>query len=242
MRFTVDDRVRCRVGPIEWAAGRVTMLHFREPSWPQGRVVPYQIELDTGELIFAPSDSDHLIRSEAVFDKLAAEEARESEAVSRRYREDVIARYPRLHAALFEPTELARFLDPKLHAALQLGDEAALRALWTEEARGLYSLPFFTAEYCTLFLEECDHFEAWCAASDVVCHRPNTMNNYGVVVDDFGMGQMMQELLRQCVQPLATLAGYADVGGDDLQTHHAFVVACAPQPGVDAVSDPPSAR
>ena len=46
---------------------------------------------------------------------------------------------------------------PSVRQALRSGDEAALRALWTEEARGLYSLRLFTAEFCTLLLEECEH-------------------------------------------------------------------------------------
>ena len=53
------------------------------------------------------------------------------------------------------------------------------------------------------------------------------MNNHGCVLDDFGLAPTMAELMRTVVQPLATLAGYADVGGDELRTHHAFVVAYA---------------
>ena len=40
-------------------------------------------------------------------------------------------------------------------------DRDALTALWREEARGLYSLRFFTAEYCAKLLEEVEHFEAF---------------------------------------------------------------------------------
>ena len=49
---------------------------------------------------------------------------------------------------------------PSVRQALRSGDEAALRSLWTEEARGLYSLRLFTVEFCVLLLEECEHFEA----------------------------------------------------------------------------------
>ena len=212
---------------MEWAPGRVIQLQYREDLWPDGRTVPYQVELDDGSLIYAPHDSDALIRSEALFEELVYEEKRDTEAAAAKYREDVIARYPRKHAALFEPSELPRFLDPALHAALQSGDSVALRALWTEEARGIYSLRFFTLEYCTMLLEETEHFEAWCTEAGVALHRPNTMNNHGAIVDDFGMADLMDTLMRTCVQPLARLAGYADVGGDQLATHHAFIVAYA---------------
>ena len=58
-------------------------------------------------------------------------------------------------------------------------------------------------------------------------HRPNTMNNHGAILDDFGFGPMMDAIMRQCVQPLARLAGYADVVGGEgrLRTHHAFIVS-----------------
>ena len=63
LRFAVGARVRCSIGPSEWAAGRVVQLHYREPGWPPGRTVPYQVALDdgSGELIFAPSDEERVI-------------------------------------------------------------------------------------------------------------------------------------------------------------------------------------
>ena len=160
LRFTVGERVRCRVSQSEWAPGCVVQLWYREPDWPEGQQAPYQVELDDGGLIFAPFDRDELIRAEATFEELRYAEAREDAQASARYREDIAARFTRKHAALYEPAELARFLTPALKEALRNGDEAALRALWTEEARGLYSLRLFTAEFCDLLLEECEHFEA----------------------------------------------------------------------------------
>lgn len=227
LRFTVGERVRCRVSQSEWAPGCVAQLWYHEPGWPETRLVPYQVELDDGRLIFAPLDKDELIRAEATFEKLLYAEEREGEQANARYREDIEARFTRKHPAIYEPAELQRFLNPALKDALRSGGEATLRALWNEEAQGLYSLRLFTAEFCELLLEECEHFEAWCAASDVRLHRPNTMNNHGAILDDFGFGPMMDAIMRQCVQPLARLAGYADVVGGEgrLRTHHAFIVS-----------------
>ena len=227
MRFAVGDRVCCRVGESEWAPGRIAKLSYREEHWPRGRVAPYQVQLDDGQHIFAPHDIDDLIRSELDFNRLLYEEKSDADAVSSSYREDIISRYPRKHAALFEPSELPRFLDRRLHAALESGDPDALRALWTEEARGLYSLRLVTDEYCTMLLEETEHFEAWCSEVGVALHRPNTMNNHGAILDDFGMDRAMDALMTTCVQPLASAAGFADVGGDELVSHHAFLVAYA---------------
>ena len=123
-------------------------VSYRETSWPARRVVPYQIHLDDGSLIYAPEDSSALIQAEATFEGALYEEEKESDVASSHYREDVCARYPRKHQALFEPDELFRFLSPSVRAALQSDAvEEALQALWKEEAKGLYSLPFFTSEF-----------------------------------------------------------------------------------------------
>eukprot|EP01041_Mallomonas_annulata_P000482 gene482-902_t len=65
LRFGLDTRVQCRVGPHPvkgWAAGTVVALHYAEPSWPPGAMAPYQIKLDDGRLIYAPQDADNVIR------------------------------------------------------------------------------------------------------------------------------------------------------------------------------------
>lgn len=65
LRFNIGDRVECRIGPHPvkgWAPGRIIKLYYSEPSWPPNMVVPYQIALHDGRLIFAPQDTDQLIR------------------------------------------------------------------------------------------------------------------------------------------------------------------------------------
>ena len=63
LRFAVGTRVQCRFGPAEWAAGQVVKQVYREDTWPRGRVVPYQVCLDDGELIFVPRDCDEVVRA-----------------------------------------------------------------------------------------------------------------------------------------------------------------------------------
>jgi len=230
LRFAVGDRVRCRIAPMEWAPGCIVATSYREPDWPPGRVAPYQIELDDSRLIFAPFDDDGLIRSEADFEQLLYKDKQASEKNSAAYRKDILARFPQKHAAIYQPAELERFVEPALMRALSLGGDdrtTTLCELLREEARGLYSLRIFTMEFCRLLLEECEHFEAWCAEAGVDLHRPNTMNNHGAILDDFGMSAMMDAVMTRCIQPLAVAAGFADVGGDVLVDHHAFLVSYA---------------
>jgi G3E family GTPase len=60
LRFPVGTRVRCNVGG--WEAGIVIQQWYRETLWPTGKYVPYQVQLDNGSLIWAPVDSNKLIK------------------------------------------------------------------------------------------------------------------------------------------------------------------------------------
>ena len=159
---------------------------------------------------------------------LDAKEAAGSEEVQTIYREMVRLQYPRRTPALYEPGELDRFIEPTLREAVASGDDARVLTLLHEESDGLFSFSLFTEEYCTLLLQECEAFEAWCDANRVEVKRPNTMNNYGAILDDFDMRDMMDAAMTQYVSPLSRLCGFADVvGGERLTSHHAFVVAYA---------------
>ena len=241
LRFALGDRVRCRTGARSWDAGLIVALEYRENDWPAEIHVPYQIELDNGQLIFAPQDDDHLIRAERDFERMVASAAVSSSlygtgddsaphTVHATYREKVLQSYPQKHPDLFDPKNLPRFLAPAFAAALRSpSPDAAIRSLWVEEARGLYSFELFSNDFCTWLLDECSHFEAWCLANAIDVHRPNTMNNHGAILDDFGLAQMMDEIMRTCVQPLLRPAGFLDVLGGEQQllSHHAFLVSYA---------------
>ena len=61
LRFAIGDKVKCNTGG-GFAKGTVVKLMYRDDEMPPGMVAPYQVKLDDGDLIYAPSDSDDLIR------------------------------------------------------------------------------------------------------------------------------------------------------------------------------------
>lgn len=63
LRFAVDDVVECNLGD-RWSTGKVVDLMYREQNMLPRRVTaaPYQVELENGSLIYAPSDSNEVIR------------------------------------------------------------------------------------------------------------------------------------------------------------------------------------
>jgi hypothetical protein len=62
LRFDLGASVLCRIGPDLWEPGTITKLWYRERQWPADAYAPYQIELSDGRMIFAPFDSDQVIR------------------------------------------------------------------------------------------------------------------------------------------------------------------------------------
>merc|ERR1711934_646024 len=60
LTYNVGDRVKCNCG--EWEAGTVHKLWYRESLWETGRYAPYQVQLDSGNLIYVPRDMPTFIR------------------------------------------------------------------------------------------------------------------------------------------------------------------------------------
>ena len=62
LRFQVGSRVECNTGGGSWSPGRVVALMYRDDGMPSGMVAPYQVQLDNGDLIYAPADEAEVIR------------------------------------------------------------------------------------------------------------------------------------------------------------------------------------
>merc|ERR1712216_47898 len=60
LRFKVGDKVVCMTG--DWSKGKVVKHWYREEYWETGRFAPYQVLLDSGDLIYVPKDVHALVR------------------------------------------------------------------------------------------------------------------------------------------------------------------------------------
>ncbi|XP_039580379.1 2-oxoglutarate and iron-dependent oxygenase domain-containing protein 2-like isoform X3 [Passer montanus] len=83
----------------------------------------------------------------------------------------------------------------------------------------IYRLPVFTQQFCQALLDELENFEQ----SDMPKGRPNTMNNYGVLLNELGMDEPFLTPLRERLRPITALL-YPELGGACLDSHKAFVV------------------
>jgi hypothetical protein len=133
--------------------------------------------------------------------------------------------YTPQHRHLYDLRE--QIFVPSLVRAVRAGDPAALRALCDEPRPGIHVFDMLQGRFGDELLDEIAHFERWCGDNDLPLIRPNTMNNYGAVLDSFGFQAFLQRMMVEYVRPLAALF-YPEVGGATLDEHHGFVVEYKP--------------
>ncbi|XP_067262456.1 2-oxoglutarate and iron-dependent oxygenase domain-containing protein 2 isoform X1 [Chanodichthys erythropterus] len=135
--------------------------------------------------------------------------------------------YTPLHQHVYHLQE--SFLAPELLqmvkycASSDATVEGLLKLIQTEAAPRVYRFPVFREEFCKELIEELEHFEQ----SDAPKGRPNTMNNYGILLNELGFDESFITPLREVyLRPLTALL-YSDCGGSCLDSHKAFVVKYA---------------
>lgn len=113
------------------------------------------------------------------------------------------------------------WFDPKFLEAKQradTGDAGAWRGLLQEECWEVYSFPLFTEAFCETLIAEMAHYEA----SGLPVRRPNSMNEYGLILNMIGLEPMLDRLQTEVWQPIAQELFPAI--GAEFDRHHSFIV------------------
>ncbi|KAG8044699.1 hypothetical protein GUJ93_ZPchr0075g2724 [Zizania palustris] len=138
------------------------------------------------------------------------------------YRQRILHLYKPLHQGLYNMHPSSFFL-PTFLEAIRSNTEDRFRSIMTEPIPGVYSFAMLQPGFCEMLLQEVENFERWVHTMKFKIMRPNTMNKYGAVLDDFGLEAMMNQFMEQFIAPISEVF-YPEVGGGTLDTHHAFVV------------------
>eukprot|EP00965_Chrysotila_dentata_P105795 3495046-Pleurochrysis_carterae.AAC.3 len=69
------------------------------------------------------------------------------------------------------------------------------RRTFAQVPKRVYSFEMLTPSFCKLLLDELDNYER----SGLPVTRPNSMNNYGLILNQIGMKPMLDEMQRKCV-------------------------------------------
>ncbi|XP_020789190.1 2-oxoglutarate and iron-dependent oxygenase domain-containing protein 2 [Boleophthalmus pectinirostris] len=84
----------------------------------------------------------------------------------------------------------------------------------------IYQFPVFEKQFCEELLQEMEHFEQSAAPKG----RPNTMNHYGILLNELGFDLgFITPLRERYLHPITSLL-YPDWGGHCLDSQKAFVV------------------
>ena len=141
-------------------------------------------------------------------------------------RQDAASAYVplRKHPELFSQHGWHKWVHPPLLEAIEelkaSGNDTALRALLREEIPGaVYSFQLVSDSFANIFLEELDGYYA----SGLPIDRPNSMNNYGIIVNNIGMRSAITHLQRTVLQPMAD-ALYPTQAAGGFDGHHSFMV------------------
>ena len=148
------------------------------------------------------------------------------------------------HPHLFDKANVEQtWLHPDCAAILEavraadanvLEDDAATvcRSRVAEEARQIFSFPLLRDELCQQLIEEVENFQE----TGLPARRPNSMNNYGLVLNSIGLRPALNELQR-CLHPIAR--ALFPVEGAQFDGHHSFVVSYKPEEdrGLDMHTD-----
>lgn len=124
-----------------------------------------------------------------------------------------------LHPDLSNPSLLSKHIDPALWRALESGGPLNIAELGHREAPGVFGMAIFTPEFCTMLMEEVAH--AHNQSNQYT--RPNTRNNYGVVLEELGFKPWLDDFLLKVLNPISAVF-FEDWGGGSLDSHHAFTI------------------
>lgn len=132
--------------------------------------------------------------------------------------------YQPLHPHVYHLQE--SYLAPKFKQIVEycrgsdISEEGLGDLLEEEAAARVYRFPVFEKSFCEELMEELEHFEQSSAPKG----RPNTMNHYGILLNELGFDEGFITPLRELyLHPLTSLL-YPDCGGRCLDSHKAFVV------------------
>jgi len=143
------------------------------------------------------------------------ERARESEpSVAKRYKP------LRKHPALFdvEAGWPAEWFDPEFVTALQDETGTAWSKILCEHVPGqVFSCKMFSEMFCDMLIEEVDHFRT----TGLPARRPNSMNNYGIILNEIGWRPMVN-ILQDCVLAHISKKWWHHILPFD--SHHTFIV------------------
>ncbi|XP_047340762.1 2-oxoglutarate and iron-dependent oxygenase domain-containing protein CP2-like [Impatiens glandulifera] len=149
----------------------------------------------------------------------------------RDYHLNIQSQYEPLHKELYT-MNAEDFFVPDFVKAVKDNTEESYRKIMAEPLSGVFVFDMFQQTFCQMLLSEVENFERWAQHTKNKIMRPNKINKFGAVLDDFGLKSMLNKMVEDFISPISAVF-FSAVGGTTLNSHHGFVV----EYGVDRDSD-----
>ncbi|KFK23712.1 hypothetical protein AALP_AAs61463U000100, partial [Arabis alpina] len=81
--------------------------------------------------------------------------------------------------------------------------EESFRSVIYEPYPGVYVFKMLQPRFCEMILSEVENFRRCANETKLRIIRPNTMTQYGVVLDDFGLDSMLEQLIESFIRPIS---------------------------------------
>lgn len=120
--------------------------------------------------------------------------------------------------ALFESLLRDEWLAPTLMNVVQAARNGTVHDAIRKEADGVYSFDLFQDAFSRALLDEVDNY----FETGLPVRRPNSMNNYGLILNEIGMKPAITELQQEVLLPIARVL-WPDIGSA-FHNHHSFMV------------------
>ncbi|KAI3720077.1 hypothetical protein L6452_20987 [Arctium lappa] len=175
-------------------------------------------------LLNVPRDTKYKYMRD-ILRRYSTEGERTRDQKHREYRQKIISNYQPLYRELYTLNPGTFFVQSFLKAfsASDKNRDESIRSIMSEPIPGVYTFDMLQPRFCEMLLSEVENFEKWVHETKFRIMRPNTMNKYGAVLDDFGMESMLEKLMEDFVRHISKIF-FLDVGGYSLDSHHGFVV------------------
>eukprot|EP00039_Didymoeca_costata_P033285 m.41655 g.41655 ORF g.41655 m.41655 type:complete len:467 (+) comp9795_c0_seq1:84-1484(+) len=136
-------------------------------------------------------------------------------------RRKVAKQYKLKHSSL-KTFDLESHLSPELVYALKQPNRSALISLATPVpgTYGVYMIPILSEAFMLMLRDELDYAQS--QKERISWTRPNTMNNFGFVLEELGLGSLLDGFLQHVVTPLAKT--FLHDWSESLDSHHVFTI------------------
>jgi hypothetical protein len=200
-----DASCKPRPGPVESKAADIASLLALMPD------VFLQLPVE-----------EQLEKFDIILERFLAmqKEAEQMEAYKKQ-RQEIIASYPRKHQHLYSVSKWQ--FHPLFEAVIKADTKEAVDKLVTTTIPNVYVFPLFQTEFCNQMVEEIDHFQQWCESNSIHIVRPNSMNRYGAILNDFGFEPVLQDFMQTHLSVLTKHLFPSEIGAS-LDSHHSFCV------------------